>query len=52
VIWAIVITMLVGLAWGAITQLGMPPLLTGLVATGMLLLFAFGRWLVGKVKAR
>ncbi|WPB79301.1 type VI secretion system membrane subunit TssM [Archangium violaceum] len=51
-IWAIVITMLAGLAWGAITMLGMPPLLTGLATTGLLLLFALGRWIVGKVKAR
>ncbi|HYO64710.1 MAG TPA: hypothetical protein VEU33_01400, partial [Archangium sp.] len=51
-IWAIVITTLVGMAWGAIAMLGLPPILTGLVATGMLLLFALGRWIVGKVKAR
>lgn len=51
-IWVIVITMLVGLAWGAISMLGTQPLLTGLVTTGVLLLFALGKWIVGKVKAR
>ncbi|HLM43256.1 MAG TPA: type VI secretion protein IcmF/TssM N-terminal domain-containing protein, partial [Myxococcaceae bacterium] len=51
-IWVLVITMLVGLAWSAIAMLGTPPLLTGLVTTGLLLLFALGKWIAGKVKAR
>ncbi|HSP80294.1 MAG TPA: type VI secretion system membrane subunit TssM, partial [Myxococcaceae bacterium] len=51
-IWAIVITALVGLAWGAISMLGAPPILTGLITLGVLLLFALVRWVVGKVKAR
>jgi type VI secretion system protein ImpL len=51
-IWAIVITFLVGLAWGAIALLGAPPILTGIITTGALLLFALGKWIVGKVKAR
>ncbi|MFL5349072.1 MAG: type VI secretion system membrane subunit TssM [Hyalangium sp.] len=51
-IWAIVITLLTGLAWGAVKLLGVPPLLAGLVSTGVLLLFALGRWIVGKLKAR
>lgn len=50
--WAIVITVLVGLTWGAISQLGTPPVPTGLVALGVLLLFAGIRWLVRKVRAR
>lgn len=51
-IWAIIITVLAGLAWGAIALLGTPPIATGLVALGVLLLFAGVNWLVGKVKAR
>ncbi len=51
-IWAIVITLLAGMAYGAITLLGVPPVLAGLAATGVLLLFALGRWIVGKVKSR
>ncbi|ATB26780.1 type VI secretion system membrane subunit TssM [Melittangium boletus] len=51
-LWAIVVTALAGLAWGAITQLGTPPILTGLVTLGVLLLFASVKWLVGKVRAR
>jgi len=52
VIWAIVITTLAGLAWGAIALLGMPPVHTGLVALGVLLLFALGKWIVGRVRSR
>jgi len=51
-LWTIVVTALVGLAWSAISLLGMPPILTGLAALGVLLLFASVRWLVGKVRAR
>ncbi|SEL28173.1 type VI secretion system protein ImpL [Stigmatella aurantiaca] len=50
--WAIAVTSLVGLAWGAIAMLGMPPVLTGLVALGVLLLLASVRWIVRKVRAR
>ncbi len=51
-IWALIITLLAGLAWGAISLLGTPPVPTGLIALGVLLLFASVKWLVGKVKAR
>jgi type VI secretion system protein ImpL len=51
-LWAIVVTTLVGLAWSAIALLGMPPVQTGLVALGALLLFASVKWLVGKVRSR
>ncbi|WNG34326.1 type VI secretion system membrane subunit TssM [Archangium violaceum] len=51
-IWALVITFLMGLAWSAITMLGAPPILTGLITAGVFLLFALGKWLVEKIKSR